>query len=164
MAWEVAAIRRHSLVGHGGLVEAGWKVVDRERGPGVSEQTSYIRRRQDRIDHELESGVTSRENAALAPAGKQIQQLETDVAVAQRAVKPLTALSDANWMESVMGRELSARQRIQPVGGGLRVDERAESQALWLLCRQFCPNQFTTGNDDGVRSSATTCSTSPMSS
>lgn len=76
------------------LIEAGRKVVDVARDLGVSEQTLYTWRRQDRIDRGLESGTTSHENAALAAADKRIQQLETELAVARRAVELLKEPTD----------------------------------------------------------------------
>ena len=63
--------------------------MDVARDLSVSEQTFSTWRRQDRIDCGLESGTTSLENAALAAADKRIQQLETELAVARRAVELL---------------------------------------------------------------------------
>jgi putative transposase len=68
------------------LIEAGRKVVDVARDLEVSEQTLYAWRRQDRIDRGLEPGTTSLESAALVAANKRIQ-LETEVAIARRAVE-----------------------------------------------------------------------------
>ncbi|WP_026932078.1 transposase, partial [Glycomyces tenuis] len=43
------------------LIEAGRKVADVAHDLGISDQTIYTWRRQDRIDRGLESGVTSAE-------------------------------------------------------------------------------------------------------
>lgn len=76
------------------LIQAGRKVVDVGRDRGVSEQTLHTRRSQDRIDRGLEPGTTSHEYAALAAASKRIQQLETEMAIARRAVELLTEPTD----------------------------------------------------------------------
>jgi len=52
----------------------------------VSDQTIYNWRRQDRIDRGLEPGLTTAEKAELAAAKKRIAELETELAIAQRAV------------------------------------------------------------------------------
>ncbi|WP_026932064.1 transposase, partial [Glycomyces tenuis] len=50
------------------LIEAGRKVADVAHDLGISDQTIYTWRRQDRIDRGLESGVTSAEKAELTAA------------------------------------------------------------------------------------------------
>lgn len=71
------------------LVEEGRKVVDVARDPGVSQQTIYIWRRQDRIDRGLEPGTTTTESQAPAAANKRIEQLETELEIARRSVAEL---------------------------------------------------------------------------
>ena len=88
VAWEDGyplELRRRAL--H--LIEAGRRVVDVARDLGVSEQTLHTWRRQHRIDRGPESGTTLLENAVLSAADKRIRQLETELAVARRAVEPV---------------------------------------------------------------------------
>ena len=83
------------------LVEAGRKVRDVARDLGVTEQSIYAWRKQDRIDRGLVPGVSSAEQAELAAARRRIRELETELEVARRAVEILkedtlsyTTLSD----------------------------------------------------------------------
>ena len=71
------------------LVEAGRKVRDVARDLGVTEQSIYAWRKQDRIDRGLEPGVTSAEQVELAAARRRIRELETELEVARRAVEIL---------------------------------------------------------------------------
>lgn len=68
------------------LIESGRKIVDVARDLDVSAQTIYTWRRQDRIDRGLEPGTSSSEHAALTAANKRIQQLETELEIARRAL------------------------------------------------------------------------------
>jgi putative transposase len=67
------------------LIEAGRKVADVARDLGISDQTIYTWRRQDRIDRGLEAGLTSAERAELAAAKRRIAELEAELAVHRRA-------------------------------------------------------------------------------
>jgi transposase-like protein len=67
------------------LVEAGRRVADVARDLGISEQTVYTWRRQDRIDRGLRSGLTSAEKAELAAAKRRIAELEAELAIHRRA-------------------------------------------------------------------------------
>lgn len=67
------------------LVEAGRPVVDVARDLGISAQSIYVWRRQDRIDRGLEPGPSSGEQAELAAAKRRIAQLETELAIHRRA-------------------------------------------------------------------------------
>jgi transposase len=69
------------------LVEAGRKVADVARDLGISDQSIYTWRRQDRIDRELEPGLSSGEKAELAAAKRRIAELETELAATRRAVE-----------------------------------------------------------------------------
>lgn len=69
------------------LVEAGRKVADVARDLGISDQTIYTWRRQDRIDRGLEPGLTSREKTELAAAKHRIAELEAELAATRRAVQ-----------------------------------------------------------------------------
>jgi transposase-like protein len=69
------------------LIEAGRKVADVARDLGISDQSVYMWRRQDRIDRGLEPGLTSEEKAELAAAKRRIAELETELAASRRAVE-----------------------------------------------------------------------------
>ena len=71
------------------LMASGRKVADVSRDLGVSEQTIYLWRRQDRIDRGLEPGLSSQERVELAAARMRIRDLETELAIARRAVELL---------------------------------------------------------------------------
>lgn len=67
------------------LIGAGRKVADVARDLGISDQTIYTWRGQDRIDRGLEIGLTSKEKAELTAAKQRIAQLEAELAVHRRA-------------------------------------------------------------------------------
>jgi transposase-like protein len=69
------------------LVEAGRPVREVARDLGISEQTIYVWRRQDLIDHGQLPGATSAEQAELLAARRRIRELETELAVTRRAVE-----------------------------------------------------------------------------
>jgi transposase-like protein len=71
------------------LVESGRKVAEVAEELGISVQTIYNWRRQDRIDRGLETGMSSAEKAELAAARKRIRELEAEVAVHRRATELL---------------------------------------------------------------------------
>ena len=71
------------------LVEAGRPVVDVARDLGISQESIYTWRRQDRIDRGLQPGLSTRENAELAAAKKRIAELETELAISRRATELL---------------------------------------------------------------------------
>jgi transposase len=56
---------------------------------GITEQTIYTWRRQDRIDQRLEPGLSSAEHAELQSARRRIRELETELAVHRRATELL---------------------------------------------------------------------------
>jgi transposase-like protein len=76
------------------LVEAGRKVAEIAEDLGISVQTIYNWRRQDRIDRGLETGMSSAEKAELAAARKRIRELEAEVAVHRRATELLKEDAD----------------------------------------------------------------------
>jgi transposase len=76
------------------LVESGRSVADVARDLGISEQSIYVWRRQDRVDKGLIPGLSSAEKAELAVAKKRIAELETELAVARRAVELLKGAGD----------------------------------------------------------------------
>ncbi len=68
------------------LLAAGRSVAGVAHDLDVSDQTIYNWRRQDRVDRGLQSGLTTAETAELATAKKRIAELETELALAQKAV------------------------------------------------------------------------------
>lgn len=76
------------------LVGAGRKVVDVARDLGVSEQTIYTWRRQERIDRGLVPGLTSVERDELAAAKRRIRELEAELEIHRRATALLAERSD----------------------------------------------------------------------
>lgn len=67
------------------LVEAGRPVVEVARDLGISAESIYTWRRQDRIDKGLQPGLTSVEKAELTAAKRRIAELETELAIHRRA-------------------------------------------------------------------------------
>ena len=76
------------------LIEAGKPVAEIAVLLGVSDQTIYNWRNQDRIDRGLRAGVSTVESPELAAARKRIRELETELAVTKRANELLKAQSD----------------------------------------------------------------------
>jgi transposase len=76
------------------LVDSGRSVADVARDLEISEQSIYVWRRQYRIDKGLIPGLSSAEKAELAAAKKRIAELETELAVARRAVELLKDAGD----------------------------------------------------------------------
>jgi transposase-like protein len=76
------------------LVEAGRKVVDVARDLGVSDQTIYTWRRQERIDRGLVPGLTSVERDELAAAKRRIGELEAELEIHRRAAELLAERTD----------------------------------------------------------------------
>ena len=67
------------------LVAAGRPVVDVARDLGISAQSIYTWRRQDRIDKGAQPGLSSAEKAELTAAKRRIAELEAELAVHRRA-------------------------------------------------------------------------------
>lgn len=67
------------------LVESGRAVAEVATVLGVSSETIYTWRRQDRIDKGQAPGVSSSELAELSTAKRRIAQLEAELAVHRRA-------------------------------------------------------------------------------
>ena len=67
------------------LVESGRRVAEVARDLGISAQSIYVWRRQDRIDRGLVPGLTSAEKAELAAAKGRIAELETELTAHRRA-------------------------------------------------------------------------------
>ena len=76
------------------LVASGRKIAEVAADLGISEQTIYSWRRQDRIDRGLDPGLTTGERAELVAARKRIRELETELAVHRRATELLKERPD----------------------------------------------------------------------
>ena len=76
------------------LIESGRKIADVASDLGISDQTIYSWRRQDRIDRGLEPGLATGERAELVAARKRIRELETELAVHRRATELLKERPD----------------------------------------------------------------------
>jgi transposase-like protein len=71
------------------LIEGGRKVADVAADLGISDQTIYNWRRQDRIDRGLDDGLSTEERGELASAKRRIAQLEAELAIHRRATELL---------------------------------------------------------------------------
>jgi transposase len=69
------------------LVEAGRPIAEVAEALGISDQSIYTWRRQDRIDRGLERGLTSPEKSELAAAKRRIAQLEIELRATRRAME-----------------------------------------------------------------------------
>jgi transposase-like protein len=76
------------------LIEAGRRVAEVADDLGISDQTIYRWRRQDRIDRGLEAGLTSADKAELVAARKRIRALEAELAGHRRATELLKGQAD----------------------------------------------------------------------
>jgi transposase-like protein len=71
------------------LVAAGRRVGDIARDLGISDQTVYGWRHQERIDRGLEAGLTSAERAELVVARRRIRELEAELVIHRKAAELL---------------------------------------------------------------------------
>jgi transposase len=71
------------------LVAAGRRIADIARDLGISDQTVYSWRRQERIDRGLEPGLASGERAELMAARRRIRELEAELAIHRKAAELL---------------------------------------------------------------------------
>jgi transposase-like protein len=69
------------------LVEAGRPIAEVARALGISDQSIYTWRRQDRIDRGLEPGLTSPEKTELLATQCRIAELETELRAMRRAIE-----------------------------------------------------------------------------
>jgi transposase len=69
------------------LVEAGRPIAEVAKALGISDQSIYAWRRQDRIDRGLEPGLTSGEKSELGAAKRRIVELETELKAMRRAME-----------------------------------------------------------------------------
>lgn len=80
-----AEFRRRAL----DLVAGGRRVSDIAHDLGISDQTVYDWRRQERIDRGIEAGLTSAERAELMAARRRIRELEQELAIHRKAAELL---------------------------------------------------------------------------
>jgi transposase-like protein len=71
------------------LIASGRRVADVARDLGISDQTVYDWRRQDRIDRGVEPGLTTAERAELVAARRRIGELESELAIHRAAAELL---------------------------------------------------------------------------
>lgn len=76
------------------LEEDGRSVASVAQDLGISAESIYTWRRQDRIDRGLAPGLTSAEKAELTAARNRIAELETELKAARRAVEVLRESAD----------------------------------------------------------------------
>ncbi len=74
------------------LVASGRPIAEVAEVLGISAESVYTWRRQDRVDKGEAPGLTSVEKAELAAARKRIAELETELAVHRRASELLGAV------------------------------------------------------------------------
>ena len=75
------------------LVAAGRRVRDVAVDLGISDQTVYGWRRQERMDQGIEPGLTSVERAELAAARRRIRELEAELAIHRKAAELLKGIT-----------------------------------------------------------------------
>ena len=76
------------------LLAAGRRPTDLARDPGISSQTIYVWRRQERIDRGEVPGLRSAERTELAAAKQRNRELEAELAIHRRASELLAEHSD----------------------------------------------------------------------
>lgn len=76
------------------LLAAGRRISDLARDLGVSDQTIYLWRRQERIDRGLVPGLSSAERAELTAAKRRIRELEAELDTHRRASELMAERSD----------------------------------------------------------------------
>jgi transposase len=106
------------------LVEAGRPIAEVAKALGISAQSIYTWRRQDRIDKGLTPGLSSPEKEELAAARRRIAQLETELAVTRRAaelLKQATPPFDGSRPSTGNGHPRLPGAGLLPGAGGLAV-------------------------------------------
>jgi transposase-like protein len=78
------------------LLATGRKVVDVARDLGISDQTLYNWRRQERVDRGEIAGLSSVEQAELRSARRRIRELKSEVTIHRRAAELLKERTDPN--------------------------------------------------------------------
>ena len=75
-------------------LQTATRVAEMARDLGMSDQTIYVWRRQERIDRGLVPGLTSVEREELAAAKRRIRELEAELEIHRRASELLAEHSD----------------------------------------------------------------------
>jgi transposase len=88
-AWDEGATRGSFAKGFLTWSLQAQSVGDIARDLGISDQTVYSWRRQERIDQGLEAGLTSGERAELVAARRRIRELEAELAIHRKAAELL---------------------------------------------------------------------------
>ena len=113
------------------LLDAGRKATDIARDLGISSQTIYNWRKQDRIDKGLGAGLTSPERAELLAARRRIAELETELKVARRAAELLRDVKPPK--ERFAAIKVMAAEKL-PVQTACRILDLSESGFYaWLV-------------------------------
>ena len=118
------------------LLAEGRSVASVGHDLGISDQTIYNWRRQDRIDRGLQSGLSTFENAELAAAKKRISELETELAICRRSIE-------------LLQEESSPKAGSRPLRWWPRTSSRSRSRAESWASR----NPATTSTGRGRRRS-----------
>ena len=106
------------------LIGSGRRVGDVARDLGISDQTVYDWRHQERIDRGIEPGLTSAERAELVAARRRIRELETELAI--HRARGGVAEGDHKPKSRFAAVEVMARRGL-PVQLACRVLEVSES-------------------------------------
>ena len=104
------------------LVEAGRPIAEVAQALGISGQSIYSWRRQDRIDRGLEPGLTSGEQAELAVAKRRIVELETELQAMRRAMELVREVVPQKAVPSGRGDGRRAHPGRGRLAGAGRVD------------------------------------------
>jgi putative transposase len=110
------------------LVEAGRPIAEVAQALGISDQSIYTWRRQDRIDRDLEPGLSSAEKTELAVAKRRIAELETELRAMHRAMELVREVVPP---KAVRGGRGDGRRR-DPGRGGLPGPGRVDLGLLRL--------------------------------
>src|SRR3954465_139255 len=105
------------------LVAAGRRVAQVAADLDISEQTIYVWRRQELIDTGQLPGTTSSDNAELVAARRRIAELESELAIHQRAAELLKAAVPPKGRFEVIAVMASEAHSIQVACRVLGVSE-----------------------------------------
>jgi putative transposase len=103
------------------LIETGRPVAEIAAQLGVTAQTIYNWRNQDRVDRGLTPGVTTAESVELERARRRIRELETELAIERRANELLKERADPKARFAVVAQIVSEGLPAEPACGALRV-------------------------------------------
>ncbi|TYC07566.1 hypothetical protein FXF65_41910 [Actinomadura syzygii] len=116
------------------LVKAGRPVRQVAADLQMPSQTIYVCLKQDHIDAGPEPGLTSADQAELAPARRRIAQLETELEVTRRAIELVKQAAPQKTLRSHQGdgRPGASHQGVLPGAGraGVGVPHVAQAPAV----------------------------------